>query len=615
MKTRVRFAAIVAVLALLIGFLTERELTRGLSFDALLTLRHAVFGDRHRSETPQVVVVNIDQATFDEQPFDKPFALWVPQFATVLDAIDAAGARSIGIDLIFATTAEAEPELRGHDRPLRTSLARLGALERVALAETDAGGIILRPDKSYRAIGIIERNIRSANVRIGFDGVVRDMPLWHGVGEARRPNLSLTLAQRSGFDMALLPEDLRYLAPNYADTFVAPTYAMHDVYACAVSGGADTLAQVFAGKVVLLGADFNVEDRKVTSGRAFLQSSAPQPLPCGVPSEAERNPRRTFPGVFIHAQAVNDLLRGELAQFWPGWIAIVAFAALASAGSVFSIFLRAQTASLLLAGALLLWLAGTAVSASFDWFAPLLGGVTAAVVAFLIGLGLRTFVLDRERRRMALALSRYLDVHLAQKLMESARPPELGGETREVTIWFSDIAGFSTVAETMDAKELVAHLNAHFAMIGQAIEVEGGIIAQYAGDAVVAIFGALVPLPNHAAAAMRAALAAQNELRAETGKAGAFKIRIGLNTGSCVVGNVGSINRINYTAIGDSVNVAARLEAANKELGTAILASDSTVRAAGPGFICRGLGPIHVKGRAEVVVVHEVVGLQSPPVR
>jgi class 3 adenylate cyclase len=221
-------------------------------------------------------------------------------------------------------------------------------------------------------------------------------------------------------------------------------------------------------------------------------------------------------------------------------------------------------------------------------------------------------VIDRERRRMALALSRYLDVHLARKLMESDRPPQLGGEVREVTIWFSDIAGFSTLAERMDARELVSRLNAHFAMIGQAIEAEGGIIDKYVGDAVVAIFGALVPLPNHAAAAMRAALTVQETLRAEAGREGAFQIRIGLNTGSCVVGNVGSINRINYTAIGDAVNVAARLEAANKELGTSILASASTVRAAGKGFVCRHLGPIHVKGRAEEVDVYAVVGLRSP---
>jgi adenylate cyclase len=157
----------------------------------------------------------------------------------------------------------------------------------------------------------------------------------------------------------------------------------------------------------------------------------------------------------------------------------------------------------------------------------------------------------------------------------------------------------------------VTQLNAHFTLLGQAIEAEGGIIDKYVGDAVVAIFGALVPLPNHAASAMRAALAVQDKLRAEAGKEGVFRIRIGLNTGSCVVGNVGSINRINYTAIGDSVNVAARLEAANRELGTAILASDATVRAAGAEFLCRSLGPIHVKGREEPVIVHEVIG--SPP--
>ena len=615
MKTRVRFAAIVAVLALAVGLLTERYLAYGLSFDALLTLRHALFGDRHASEAPQVVVVNIDDATFDAPPFKKPFAFWAPQFATVLDAIDASGAKIIGVDLIFATTVETEPALRGHDRPLRASLARLSTDGRVVLAETDAGGEVFGPHESYRRIRVIDGAIRSANVHIGLDGVVRYVPLWHGVGETRTPSFALTVAERAGFDAGQLPQNLRYFAPNYGSAFVAPVYAFHDVHQCAASGAKEALAAAFAGKVVLLGADFNIEDRKVTSGRAFLESSKPQALPCGTRTEAERISRRSIPGVFIHAQAVNDLLRGDLARFWPGWAVVLACAAMASTGSALSIFVRAQTASLLLAGALLLWAAGTVASASLDWFAPLLGGVTAAVAAFLIGLGLRTFVIDRERRRMALALSRYLDVHLAQKLMESDQPPELGGETREVTIWFSDIAGFSTVAETMDAKELVAHLNAHFSMIGQAIEAEGGIIAQYAGDAVVAIFGALVPLPNHAAAAMRAALAAQDKLRAEKGKTGAFRIRIGLNTGSCVVGNVGSVNRINYTAIGDTVNVAARLEAANKELGTAILASDSTVRAAGPGFACRNLGPIHVKGRAEVVVVHEVGGLQSlPPV-
>lgn len=618
MKTRVRFAAIVAVLGLLIGYAAERFVTGGLSFDALLTLRHAAFGDRHKLSDSEVVVVNIDNDTFlRSRDFQNtPFALWGPQFAVVLDALDQSGAKVIGADLIFSATADTVPELRGRDRPLREAFSRLAAAHRIVLAETDVSGAILRPHKSFAMIVRYEEGIRKANIAQTYDGVARQVPLWQpSATDGAIPTLAHEIAVRAGFDSAGIPDGMRALAVNFADSRVAPSYRLQDVYECAKNSDFEPLKAAFSDKIVILGAELDVEDRKVASGRAFLQRGEPEPLPCASSapdnSEAAQLRRKTIPGVFIHAQAVNDLLRGEIARFWPAGVGILAFASMASAGSALSIFLRAQTAGLLLAGALLLWVAGAVASASLDWFAPLLGGVTAAVAAFLIGLGLRTFVIDRERRRMALALSRYLDVHLAQTLMESDRPPELGGETREVTIWFSDIAGFSTVAEKMDAKELVAHLNAHFALIGQAIEAEGGIIDKYVGDAVVAIFGALVPLPNHAAAAMRAALKVRERLAAEAGKEGAFRIRIGLNTGSCIVGNVGSVNRINYTAIGDSVNVAARLEAANKELGTSILASDTTVRAAGGGFACRHLGPIHVKGRAEEVDVHEVVGLQS----
>ncbi len=614
MKTRVRFAAIVAVIALLAGFATERHLAAGLSFDALLTLRHMAFGDRHPAQDGEVVVVNVDEATFGAPGFKEiPWAFWGPKFATVLDAIDRADAKAIGADIIFSATAETVE--RGYDRPFFEVLHRLASQERIVLATTDIGGKPFGPNRYVQPLVGYQRNVRSVSVPFSRDGVVRSVILWQsGGGDGTPiPTFALTLAQRAGFDPERVAAS-RFLTPNYGDAVVAPVYAFQDVFQCANQNDGEALKAAFAGKIVLLGASIDVEDRKVTPGRAFVEGGKPMALRCGVSTPAESaQSRRTIPGVFIHAQAVNDLLRGEVARFWPLWIGMLAFAGMSSIGSALAIFLRAPTASLLMAGALLLWLAGTTASASLDWFGPLLGGVASAVAAFLIGLGLRTFVIDRERRRMALALSRYLDVHLAQQLIDSENPPELGGEAREVTIWFSDIAGFSTIAEQMDAKELVAQLNAHFTLLGQAIEAEGGIIDKYVGDAVVAIFGALVPLPNHAAGAMRAALAAQEKLRQEAGKEGAFQIRIGLNTGSCVVGNVGSINRINYTAIGDSVNVAARLEAANKELGTAILASDSTVRAAGPGFVCRHLGPIHVKGRAEQVIVHEVVGLQAPP--
>src|SRR5919198_1534715 len=136
MKARARFAAIVAILALAVGFLTEYFLTSGLSFDALLALRHAVLGDRHQPSESQVVVVNIDESTFGSPGFEGyPLALWGPQFANVLDALDRAEVKVIGADLVFAATAETVPELRGRDRPLREVLQRLGASQRIVLAE------------------------------------------------------------------------------------------------------------------------------------------------------------------------------------------------------------------------------------------------------------------------------------------------------------------------------------------------------------------------------------------------------------------------------------------------------------------------------------------------
>ena len=349
-----------------------------------------------------MVVVNITETTLRSPGFKgTPLALWGPQFAIVLDALDRGGAKVIGMDLVLATTAETVPELRGRDRPLREVLGRLGSTDHIVLAETDVGGTeFIEPHPMFRMMVGYQRNIRKVNVTAGYDGVIRQVPLWQPTADGGRvPTFAATIAERAGFDLSALPDGARYLTQNYSDAAVAPVYAMQDVFNCAAPGDVESLKSAFAGKVVLLGAELDIEDRKVTSGRAFLEAEQPQALPCGTAAATKGSSRKTVPGVFIHAQAINDLLRGELARSWPIGFAMLAFASMATAGSVLSIFLRAQTASLLLAGTLLLWVAGTVASASLDWFAPLLGGATAAVAAFLIGLGLRTFVIDRERRR------------------------------------------------------------------------------------------------------------------------------------------------------------------------------------------------------------------------
>jgi class 3 adenylate cyclase/CHASE2 domain-containing sensor protein len=616
-SARLGLAIIAALIGLLCGFALEKRLSSGISFDTLLTLRHILLGDRHAPDASRVAVVTIDEATFTDPAFaDTPMALWAPQFAQVLGAIDQAGATVIGVDLLFATTTMNIKGLRDHDKPLIAEFQRLGAQGRIVLAQANVGGKMTGPHRVFALVVGGQKNIRTIAVTADRDGVVRHVPLLQSgrslSDPASVPAFALTLAERAGFDRAALPPERLSVSPNYSDRQIAPVYAMRDLYACAEAGDIAALKEAFAGKVVLLGGALDIEDRKVISGRSFARAEGPaRALSCGGTGTQDSTSRRTIPGVFIHAQTVNDLLRGDIARFWPLWSVLLSLGLLSASGGGLAMALRVPSASLVLAVTFVAWTGVSVWSATHDWMAPLMGGMGSGIVAFLVGLGLRNLIIDRERRRSVLALSRYLDARVARDLLDSDQAPKLGGEIREITIWFSDIAGFSTVAERLDPASLVQRLNHHFTIIGAVIQEEGGIIDKYVGDAVVAMFGAPVPQSDHAARAVRAALKVQQTLAAEANDPDSFKIRIGLNTGACVVGNIGSEGRFDYTAIGDAVNVAARLEAANKEYGTAILASNATVHAAGPGFRFREIGPIQVKGRVEPVAVNEVLGLMA----
>ena len=165
--------------------------------------------------------------------------------------------------------------------------------------------------------------------------------------------------------------------------------------------------------------------------------------------------------------------------------------------------------------------------------------------------------------------------------MASNKPPALGGEMRNVTVYFSDIADFSSFAEKIAPAELVAAMNEYLSAMTDIIEAHGGFVDKYIGDAIVAVFGAPLDDPDHANNAVRAALqcaARLGELDRVTAafRAARSRQRIGLNTGEALVGNIGSRRRFNYTVMGDMVNLASRLEGANKFFGTTIIASETT---------------------------------------
>jgi adenylate cyclase len=207
----------------------------------------------------------------------------------------------------------------------------------------------------------------------------------------------------------------------------------------------------------------------------------------------------------------------------------------------------------------------------------------------------------------------YVPVDLVREVIASGNEARLGGETRELTLIFSDIAGFTAISERVAPDALVAQLAEYLEAMTGAIRAEGGTIDKYIGDGIVAFFNAPRLVPMHAAAACRAALAAQAALRVlharwEAAGQPAFPTRIGLNTGAVLVGNIGTPERFAYTAIGDAMNLAGRLESLNKTYGTALLASEAVRTAAESGLEWRRLDRVAVVGRQQGTLVFELLG-------
>ena len=216
--------------------------------------------------------------------------------------------------------------------------------------------------------------------------------------------------------------------------------------------------------------------------------------------------------------------------------------------------------------------------------------------------------------RMKAALrsfSIYVPIDVVRSVLTSGQAAEPGGELRVLTILVSDVVGFTGIAESMPPRELVRHLGNYFDVLERAIDDAGGVVDKFVGDGMLAFFNAPHRVRDHAAQACEAAFAAQRSLKQlnqTAGNAPSFHTRIGLATGEVLVGNIGTARRLSYTVIGDTVNLACRLEMMNKAYGTGILASGEVRQATGSGFEWRHLDRVTVPGRSEPLELYELLG-------
>lgn len=284
-----------------------------------------------------------------------------------------------------------------------------------------------------------------------------------------------------------------------------------------------------------------------------------------------------------------------------GWIALLVYAAMSGEMAITRNYVHYMTSNSVLVGA------------EVDKILSIL--LVTAVLA--LGLVRAQRILYRAVSDSVIArdLSRFVSPEVAARISTGARELRPGdGEVRNASVLFTDIEGFSTIAERLSPEQLVSMLNAYFAAMSEAIDRHGGVITQYQGDAMLITFNTLKDDPDHAANAVRTALAIQAETRERSFPGGVrLRTRCGINTGRIVAGAVGTRERLLYTVHGDEVNVAARLEQLNKTTGTYVLATEATVQAAGDAFGFKRVAEVTVRGRSQPTAVYTPRAARDTP--
>ena len=323
---------------------------------------------------------------------------------------------------------------------------------------------------------------------------------------------------------------------------------------------------------------------------------------------------RVMPGVEVHAAVLDNLLTGDFLRD-PPRAASALYALLAGWAAAGLVLLARRAGPTALAYLVMLPLPVAAAfggySAGYGW--PLMLGLLSVTFA-LVGATLVNYATEgRQRAFIRNAFRYYLGDEVIEQILSDPSLLKLGGEKREMTVFFSDIESFSSFSEKLAPDALTALLNDYLSDMGAIIREEGGYLDKYIGDAIVAFWNAPVAQPDHAARACRAALKCQRrlaerreEFEARTGVA--LRARIGINTGVVTVGNMGSYERFNYTVLGDAANLASRLEGANKAFGTTLMVSESTWLASGGSWAGRELALLRVVGRQTPVRVFELAG-------
>ncbi|MFC2075462.1 CHASE2 domain-containing protein [candidate division KSB1 bacterium] len=633
-------AATVGFLALL-GVFDSLELE---SFDLRCRLR----GPRPVDHSDIILVV-VDDQTNKDLPARWPYPR--DYYAHLLANLRSAGVRLVVFDIQFTEPDYANPE---SDTVLATRVAAEAEaviLSGKVIVQTHGATRYSTLDKPIPVLSASGAAWGIVNDIVDPDGFTRQYSLFQPVDGRDHPSLALQairklnslppdtpILQLPGFirfgtvDIERYRRSLNTMLINYygpPKTF--PTYSLSNLMDDAsfdLVDDADTdYMELFkddsvfppAVRTMLNPGGVNpFRDKVALIGVSLDELHDNKPTPFyGYGGEME-----LMPGVEIHGHALQNLIDGDFIHLLPAWSDILILLAVCLITALL-VGLARPLFGLLITAGLVIVLLGMSYYffVARDLWLQAVTPVAALFAAYTLSVVFQIVIEQREKRFIKGAFAHYLPEELVDTLVKDPEQLQLGGEERFITVLFSDIAGFTTISEKLTPTELSSMLNEYLTAMTRVVLVHKGIIDKFEGDAVMAEFGAPVYFDDHALEACRAAIEMQDLLEmlrvqwAEMGRP-EIRIRIGINSGNMVVGNMGSDTVFDYTVLGDAVNLGSRLEGANKVYGTEIMISEYTYQIVKDRVVARELDLIRVKGKNEPVRVYELIGLagQMAPV-
>jgi adenylate cyclase len=535
-----------------------------------------------RAPTTPIVIVTIDESTFAELNMQWPFPRTV--HAELLTKVAAGRPRAIGVDLIFDTPSSRGPD---DDEALGAAVAQAGNVVLGAAVAEDIQPFYTRQTLN-QPIQVIRGGaaaVAPVNLYRDPDGAIRRAPLALRLGGERIPGLDAqlhALAARTGLPVAPLPAAESVLINFRGGPRTYPWVSYYRVVTDEIP------AEYFKDKIVLIGPTTEILHDQFPT--AFARGG-------------------DMPGVEVHANALETLIRGNAIREVPQTVSTALAVLAALLGSALVVRLRALRA---LAAAAGLWvvLAATAY-AGFVLLDVWMRGM-AGSVALVLGYGatvIENFVREqRERRR----LSQFFSPDVVREVVRHKDEGSLTTSRRLVTVLFSDIRGFTSISEKLEPEQVAEMLREYLSEMTEIVFRHGGTVDKYIGDCIMALYNVPFEDPEHAIKAVRTGLEFQERTLAVSqrweAKLGVtIRNGVGINTGEAVVGTLGSRQRLEYTAIGDTINLGSRLESITKDYKSNIIISEFTYEHIKHHFVTEELGDVTVKGKSKPVKIYAVL--------